>query len=95
MVVVQSIFSVFPAHSKIKEFVYYPVEYPFGRMISYVVSITSANVTRIGYQIGPVSWGRIEEFLAKGEASVNPPFIEKAPIPDRLMVECDRSKKDI
>ena len=92
MVVVRA-FSRYFERSKIKEIVYYPVEYPFGRMISYAVRIASGNVTRIGYQMGPVSWGRIEEFLAKGEGSVNPPFIEKAPIPDRLLVECDRSKK--
>jgi hypothetical protein len=92
MVVVKA-FSRYFERSKIEEIVYYPVEYPFGRMISYAVRIASANVTRIGYQMGPVSWGRIEEFMAKGEASADPPFIENAPIPNRLLVECDRSKK--
>ena len=93
LMVVSRAFSRYFKRSKIKEIVYYPVEYPFGRMISYVVRMANANVTRIGYQMGPVSWGRIEEFLAKGEASADPPFIENAPIPDRLLVECDRSKK--
>jgi len=93
LMVVSRAFLRYFERSKIKEIVYYPVEYPFGRMISYVVRIVTANITRIGYQMGPVSWGRIEEFMAKGEASVNPPFIEKAPIPDRMLVECDRSKK--
>jgi len=93
LMVVSKAFLRYFERSKIKEIVYYPFEYPFGRMISYIVRIASANVTRIGYQMGPVSWRRIEEFLAKGEASVNLPFIEKTPIPDRLLVECDRSKK--
>ena len=93
LVVVSRAFRRYFMGSKIKEIVYYPFEYPFGRMISHAVHIASNNVIRIGYQMGPVSWGRIEEFLANGEASINPPFIEKAPIPDRLLVECDRSKK--
>jgi hypothetical protein len=92
LMVVSRAFSRYFKRSEITEIVYYPVEYPFGRMISYVVRMANANVSRIGYQMGPVSWGRIEEFLAKGEASMDPPFIENAPIPDRLLVECDRSK---
>jgi len=72
---------------RINEFVYYPVEYPMGRMISWVLSSVSSHTQRTGFQMGIVSQRRLEQFLALGEAAVHGPFINCAPIPDKMLAE--------
>jgi hypothetical protein len=72
---------------RVNELVYYPVEYPMGRMISWVLSLVSSHTQRTGFQMGIVSQRRLEQFLALGEAAVHGPFINCAPIPDKMLAE--------
>ena len=41
--------------------------------------------------MSPVSTRRLEQFLAEGEASIEPPFLSNAPIPDSILAEDERS----
>ena len=77
----------------VREFVFYPFEYPLGRLISYIINAADPTIARIGYQMGPVSPRRLEQFMADGEGVVGPPFSENAPIPDRIMVEDEEAAK--
>ncbi len=70
-----------------EEIFYYPVEYPLGRMISWVAALASPNAKRIGFQMGIVSKRRLEQFMASGEASTEPPYQDHVPIPDRVLAE--------
>ena len=70
-----------------KEFVYYPVEYPLGRMVSYICSSVSQDIVRTGFQMSTMSPRRLEQFLAPREASIAAPFLHNAPIPDRILAE--------
>ena len=72
------------------EIFYYPVEYPLGRLISWVSSTVRSDIHRWGLQMSPVSTRRLEQFLAEGEASIGPPFISNAPIPDSILAEDER-----
>ena len=73
------------------EIFYYPVEYPLGRLISWVSSTVRRDIHRWGFQMSPVSTRRLEQFLAEGEASIEPPFLSNAPIPDSILAEDERS----
>ena len=73
------------------EIFYYPVEYPLGRMISWISSSVRSDIHRWGIQMSPVSTRRLEQFLAEGEASVESPFLSNAPIPDSILAEDERS----
>lgn len=77
----------FFATTNIREFVYYPHEYPFGRMISYILNAVQPRTVRTGFQMGMSSLRRTEQFLAVGEPSQQNPFLEHAPIPDRILAE--------
>ena len=77
-----------------EELYYYPAEYPLGRMISWVATLASPNAKRIGFQMSIVSKRRLEQFMALGEASTEPPYRDHAPIPDRVLVE-DHNAKSI
>ena len=77
----------------LQEIVFYPFEYPLGRLISYVINAVDPTIARVGYQMGPVSPRRLEQFMAIGEGSAAPPFSENAPIPDRIMVEDEEAAK--
>lgn len=70
-----------------KKIVYYPVEYPFGRMISYIANSVNPNIVRTGFQMSITSKRRSEQFLARNEASQTAPFLYHAPIPDRILAE--------
>ena len=69
------------------EVYYYPVEYPLGRLISWVTELVGSNIERTGFQMGIVSQRRLEQFMAPGEASNKSPYIHHAPIPDRVKAE--------
>jgi hypothetical protein len=69
------------------EFYYYPIEYPFGRMLSWATATASPATTRIGFQMSIVSCRRLEQFMAPEEASTRAPFIRHAPIPDKILAE--------
>ena len=71
----------------VRELVYYPCEYPLGRMISWVVKSHDRLILRTGFQMGIASRRRLEQFLAPGEGELNPPFLKHAPIPDRILAE--------
>lgn len=71
----------------IRELVYYPCEYPLGRMISFVSGSCKPAVLRTGFQMSIASQRRLEQFLAPGEGAPNPPFLQHAPIPDRVLAE--------
>ena len=73
--------------NRVKELVYYPCEYPLGRMISFVAGSTDSEVLRTGFQMGAYSQRRLEQFLAPGEGSAKGPFLYHAPIPDRILAE--------
>ncbi len=73
--------------SQICELVYYPCEYPLGRMISYVTASCDPPILRTGFQMSIVSQRRLEQFLAPNESSTKPPFFHHAPIPDRVLAE--------
>lgn len=70
-----------------RELVYYPCEYPLGRLISWVASSRKPALVRTGFQMGIVSQRRLEQFLAPGEGSAKPPFLKHAPIPDQILAE--------
>jgi len=71
----------------VRELVYFPCEYPLGRMISWVAKSSDPKLLRTGFQMGIVSNRRLEQFLAPGEGELNPPFLKHAPIPDRILAE--------
>ena len=71
----------------VRELVYYPCEYPLGRMISWVAKSSDPSLLRTGFQMGIASRRRLEQFLAPGEGELNPPFLKHAPIPDRILAE--------
>jgi hypothetical protein len=71
----------------IRELVYYPCEYPLGRMISYIAHIADPEIKRTGFQMGIVSQRRLEQFLAPGEGTQSLPYLSHAPIPDRILAE--------
>jgi hypothetical protein len=73
--------------TQVRELVYYPCEYPLGRMISFVVESCRPAVLRTGFQMSIASQRRLEQFLAPGEGTPNSPFLEHAPIPDRVLAE--------
>jgi len=77
----------FLAKNKPRTFYYYPFEYPFGRMLSWVCTKASSRTERVGFQMSPVSNRRLEQFMAPGEPSSAPPFVSRAPIPDRVLSE--------
>ena len=89
--ILKGIFFRFFQFCKPDEVYYYPVEYPFGRMISWIAKLASPRTKRVGFQMGIVSNRRLEQFLAPGEASVNPPFYKHAPIPDDILAEDERA----
>jgi len=74
-------------YHKIKEFVYILHEYPIGRLLSYVLGTVPNKPLRIGFQHGPASWIKMLYFLAPGESGSDPPFLNHAPIPDRVLAE--------
>jgi hypothetical protein len=74
-----------------REFVYYPCEYPLGRMISYIANVSSPGIVRTGFQMGIVSQRRLEQFLAPGEGTQSLPYLNHAPIPDRILAEDQNS----
>ncbi len=69
------------------ELYYYPIEYPFGRMLSWAAATASPATIRIGFQMSIVSRRRLEQFMAPDEASPSAPFIGQAPIPDKVLAE--------
>jgi len=73
------------------ELYYYPVEYPFGRMVSWISTLATPSTQRIGFQMGIVSQRRIEQFMAADEGSVVAPFTHQVPIPDRVLAEGPKS----
>jgi hypothetical protein len=73
--------------TQVQELVYYPCEYPLGRMISFVSVSCEPTVLRTGFQMSIASQRRLEQFLAPGEGTPNPPFLHHAPIPDRVLAE--------
>lgn len=73
--------------NRIKELVYYPCEYPLGRMISFVAVSADSEILRTGFQMGACSQRRLEQFLAPGEGSTKGSFLYHAPIPDRILAE--------
>ena len=77
----------FLRHCRPEELYYYPVEYPLGRMISWVTALVRPDTRRTGFQMSIVSQRRLEQFMAQGEASNMPPYIQHAPIPDRMLAE--------
>jgi len=71
----------------IEELIYYLFEYPVGRLLSYVIGTSPNKPSRVGFQHGPASWIKMLHFLAPGETSRDPPFLERAPIPDKILAE--------
>jgi len=69
------------------ELLYYPCEYPLGRMVSWISSSLESTLLRTGFQMSIASNRRLEQFLAPGEASTKAPFLKQAPIPDRVLAE--------
>lgn len=77
----------FFCYHDVDELIYYLFEYPVGRLLSYVMGTSENKQCRVGFQHGPASWIKMLHFLAPGETSRNPPFLEHAPIPDRIIAE--------
>jgi hypothetical protein len=71
----------------VRELVYYPCEYPLGRMISFIASSRKPAILRTGFQMSIASQRRLEQYLSPGEGASNPPFLKHAPIPDRVLAE--------
>ena len=91
--VLKGIFFRFFREAQLDEVYYYPFEYPFGRMISWVAKLASPSTKRTGFQMSVVSDRRLEQFLAPGEASVDPPFYNRVPVPDRILAEDARAAR--
>ena len=75
-----------------EKFTYYLHEYPYGRIISYVLS-RSKSIQSVGMQHGPSSKRKLVYFLAKDEARSKKPFLKHAPIPDEVLAEDYESSK--
>ena len=71
----------------IRELVYPNFEYAFGRMISALLGKKHQEIVRTGFNHGDYSWRFVNYFLAKGEASPDPPYLTQCPIPDRVWAE--------
>ena len=70
-----------------RELVYPIFEYAFGRMISALIGAKYRDIVRTGFNHGDYSWRFINYFLAKGEASSKPPYLNHCPIPDKVLAE--------
>ncbi|MGE3342192.1 MAG: hypothetical protein AB7L71_02060 [Vicinamibacterales bacterium] len=77
-----------------ERFIYYLHEFPYGRLFSYTTGSRHPGMERIGFQHGPASWRKLFYFMARGEASAQPPYLAHAPIPDRVLAE-DPESRDI
>ncbi len=66
---------------------YLVFEYAFGRMISAIAKSSAPLVERVGFNHGDFSWRFLNYFLAKGEARVDPPYLQYCPIPDKVLAE--------
>tara|TARA_B100000676_G_scaffold77387_2_gene77004 strand:+ start:5669 stop:7330 length:1662 start_codon:yes stop_codon:yes gene_type:complete len=73
------------------ELYYYPVEYPLGRMVSWVCALASPETQKVGFQMSTVSPRRLEQFMAPGEGSTCLPFLRQSPLPDRMLAEDERA----
>jgi len=87
LLVLRGAFGRFLKTISAREFIYYPCEYPLGRMISWVTSLSKQKLLRTGFQMSIVSKRRLEQFLAPGEGSPSLPFLKHAPLPDRVLAE--------
>tara|TARA_Y100001960_G_C14771513_1_gene880364 strand:+ start:1666 stop:3333 length:1668 start_codon:yes stop_codon:yes gene_type:complete len=72
---------------QLRELVYPIFEFAFGRMISALIGEKYKGIVRTGFNHGDYSWRFINYFLAKGEASSKPPYLNHCPIPDKVLAE--------
>jgi hypothetical protein len=56
-------------------------------MISAIAKSSAPLVERVGFNHGDFSWRFLNYFLAKGEARVDPPYVQHCPIPDTVLAE--------
>jgi hypothetical protein len=75
------------AKLQVTELVYPIFEFAFGRMISALIGEKYRGIVRTGFNHGDYSWRFINYFLAKGEASSKPPYLNHCPIPDKVLAE--------
>ena len=93
LIVFANAFRRFVNVTQLDKLVYYPHEYPFGRMISYVLSKYQPSTIRVGFQMGIVSERRTEQFLATGEARHRGSYLDHVPIPDLVLAETKEAKE--
>lgn len=74
-----------------EKFIYYLHEYPYGRLISYILSAQDFTES-VGMQHGPSSKRKLVYYLAKNEVSdTNKSYLNHVPIPESILVEDEYS----
>jgi hypothetical protein len=83
----------FDANQHIEKLYYYPLEYPYGRMITYALKTGGRNIRGCGYQMGPVTHKRLEQWLGVKEAMNGGISSGHLLIPDEILAEDKGSKR--
>ena len=87
----ENVFKRYLKNNPTDNFIYYLHEYPYGRLISYILS-ARGSIKSIGMQHGPSSKRKLVYYLAEGEASgPDKSFITQVPIPDKILAEDELS----
>ena len=80
-------FENFCKHNSFKQFNYYLHEYPFGRVVSYVLNKINYD-SSYAYQHGPASKRKLLCYLSKHENNYNrTDFLKNVPLPKNFYVE--------
>ena len=87
LMVLKGPFQRFFAHNNVSDVIYYLHEFPYGRLLTYVLGEQSSDINRIGFQHGPASWRKLFYFMSKNEGTLAPPYMRQAPIPDAVLAE--------
>ena len=87
LMVLKGPFQRFFAHKNVSDVIYYLHEFPYGRLLTYVLGEQPSGINRIGFQHGPASYRKLFYFMSKNEGALAPPFMRHSPIPDAVLAE--------
>ncbi len=93
LMLLKGAFRRFFLQNKTSDVIYYLHEFPYGRLLTYILGTQHPDVNRIGFQHGPASWRKLFYFMSENEASAASSYIKHAPIPDKVLAEDNESRK--